>query len=48
VTKQMLNQRFDTQKYIAPVVAHLDIDLVQVACGEEHVIMLDIDGKLFG
>ena len=44
----LLKKKLDQQKYIAPVVACLDIGLTHVACGEEHVVMLDEKGKLFG
>ena len=47
VTLADLQKKLDPQHYVAPVVAVLDMPIVQVACGEEHTAILTEKGLVY-
>lgn len=46
-TRHMIEKNIDPQRYVAPLVAHLELAIESVACGEEHALILEKEGKIF-
>jgi alpha-tubulin suppressor-like RCC1 family protein len=43
-----MSKDVDPQHYHAPIEACLDMAIIQIACGEEHTLILTKDNKIFG
>ena len=43
----LLKKNMDPNMYIGPVQAQVEMDILQVACGEEHSIILTKEGQVF-